>query len=243
MNKVWRYVLWGFAFVAVFAYLLCVWLLPDERKSLVCTDVVIVVKDSAEQSLLTSKMLRAWLTIEQVDVVGQPMKDIPTQVLEDALMRHPLTRTAVCYERLDGTIVAEVTARVPLFRVAGQNNYFVDTDRRIMPVRSTTATYVPVVTGYVSEQMATGELYDFFKFVSGNPFWNAQIVQVDVRQSGEVIIVPRVGGHTILLGELKDYKTKLKKMKIFYGEGFAKIGWKQYKEIDLRFENQIIGRK
>ena len=217
--------------------------MPDERSALVCAEVQIEVTDSTKQSLVTAKMLKAWLTIEQVDVEGRQMKDIPVQEIEDALLRHPLVRTAVCYERLDGTIKAEVTQRIPLFRVAGADNYFVDTDRRLMPVRSTTAAYVPVATGYITEQMATNELYDFFEYVSQNPFWNAQIVQADVSKNGEITIIPRVGGHVILLGNTHNYKSKLKKMKVFYQEGFAKIGWRQYREIDLRFENQVIGRK
>ncbi len=243
MKKIWHIIGVVLVWVAVTAYFMWVWVMPDEHQAVACSEVKIEVKDSLRQSLVTSQMLKAWLTIEQVDVVGQPMRDIPTQTIEDALLRHPLVRTAVCYERLDGVIVAEVTQRVPLFRVAGGSNFFVDTDRRVMPVRSTTAAYVPVATGFITEQMATQELYDFFDYVSHNPFWNAQIVQVDVRQNGELVIVPRVGGHIILLGDLNEYKTKLKKMRIFYSEGFAKIGWKEYREIDLRYANQVIGRK
>jgi hypothetical protein len=47
---------------------------------------------------------------------------------------------------------------------------------------------------------------------------------------------------TIVLGELKGYKRKLNKLQKLYTKGFDQMGYKPYKEYDLRFEGQVVGR-
>ena len=67
--------------------------------------------------------------------------------------------------------------------------------------------------------------------------------QIHVQANGKLEIIPRVGKHTILLGEPKDFKKKLEKLKVFYEKGISQVGWNKYSEISLEYNDQIICTK
>jgi cell division protein FtsQ len=77
-------------------------------------------------------------------------------------------------------------------------------------------------------------------FIKNDPFWSAQIEQVDVQLNGDVILIPRVGDQEIEIGRLEDYPSKLAKLKEFYKKGLNKIGWGDYKRISIKFKNQVV---
>ena len=112
-----------------------------------------------------------------------------------------------------------------------------------MPVGFTTASYVPVLTGRVTKKRATNDLYDFVEFLENDDFWHAQIVQINVTPNQQIELIPRVGDQVILLGKLDGYKKKLDKLETFYTSVMNKRGWLGYKEIDLRYHGQVIGRR
>ena len=45
------------------------------------------------------------------------------------------------------------------------------------------------------------------------------------------------------IAELEDYEDKLAKLRQLYTKGFDQIGYPEYREYDLRFDNQVVGRK
>ena len=47
----------------------------------------------------------------------------------------------------------------------------------------------------------------------------------------------------ILLGELDGYENKLAKLHTLYTKGFERIGYPKYREYDLRFAKQVVGRE
>ena len=109
-----------------------------------------------------------------------------------------------------------------------------------MPVSTNYAAYVPVVSGRVTISMASGKLFDFVGFVADDPFWNAQIEQINVRDDLKIELVPRVGDAIIMLGTLDNYASKLEKLKKLYARGFNVIGWNRYRMIDLQYKDQIV---
>ena len=47
----------------------------------------------------------------------------------------------------------------------------------------------------------------------------------------------------IILGELMDYEKKLGNLRNLYTKGLDKMGYPDYREYDLRFAKQVVGRK
>ncbi len=216
---------------------------PRYEEESVCRGLEIVVRDSAERCYTRSSTLLN--RIKQADVypVGKAMSSISTQAIEDCVLEYPVLSKAVCYKTTEGTVCVDVWQRVPVLRVATGENYYVDEDRNILPDMASIAAYVPIVTGRVSRAFAQGDLFDFVEYIERDDFWSAQIEQIHVVSEKEIELIPRIGSHVIVLGDLSGYESKLNKLQTFYTEAMNKTGWIPYKEIDLRYRGQVVCRK
>ena len=124
------------------------------------------------------------------------------------------------------------------------DTYFVDTDRKIMPVRASVRDSVLQVTGAVGVQMASGVLGDFAEWLQDNRYWHQRIHHVQVKNP-QMVYVYLNGAMTnrAVLGPMNRYAQKLEKLRTFLEncppEAMAD---KHYTELDLRFRGQVIGR-
>lgn len=92
------------------------------------------------------------------------------------------------------------------------------------------------------------KLINFVRLIGGSAFWDAQIVQINVEGTADrgkwrepqVELIPRVGRHLIIFGELEDVQEKLDKLMLFYGKILDYEGWETYRTIDLRYRDQIV---
>ena len=61
--------------------------------------------------------------------------------------------------------------------------------------------------------------------------------------NGDMELVPRVGDHTILIGDDQQIHEKFEKLFLFYMEGLNKAGWNKYKVINLKYKDQVVCTK
>ena len=233
----------------VFAALLTAYVLfslvyyPAAHTTTVCREVNITIEDIDQRAYVTTSELKAYLSSTCGSLVGTEVDYALLSSVEKQLLGHPMLRNAEAWCSPEGVLHLAVTQRQPVLRVMGDENYFVDSDRRRMPVRSTTAAYVPVVTGRVPFRFAAGELYDFVLWMEDDTYWRAQIEQINVVAPKRIELIPRVGSGVIVLGSLENYPLKLRKLKKLYQDGFSSFGWNDYAEVDLRFRGQEVCRK
>lgn len=209
-----------------------------------CVGMELVIKDSVDYGFISKQEILKILSTKKLSPIGKEMSIINTREIEDELNQHSLIDNAECFRTPNNRIGIEITQRIPLLRIMASNgeNYYVDKKGEIMPLSNSSAN-VAIVTGSVNRTFATKELYEFGLFIQKNPFWQAQIQQINVTPSMELELVPRVGEHIIFLGKPGNYKQKLEKLKIFYEKALNQIGWNKYSHISLEFGNQIICTK
>ncbi len=231
--------------VAILSYLLFAFFAfsykPDKQ---VCKGVQVLIKDSARLRFITKKEIILCLEQQELNPVGINLQTVQTEAIERLLKRQPRIKNAECYKTPSGIVFIEITQREPILRVMNSGrSYYVDREGEVMPVSSNFAAYVPIVTGAVNEEFAKGQLYDFALYLRRNAFWNAQIEQIHVDYSEEIELIPRVGNQIILLGKLDNYEYKLDKLFSLYKNGFSKTGWNCYRQINLKYDNQVVCTK
>ena len=237
-------------FILLFLLLIAVYLIiavttfnakPEKQT---CEGMELVINDSIDYGFITQKEILRLLTKEKISPIGKKMEEINTRQMEDVLKKHPLIGEVECFRIPNGKIGIEVTQRIPLLRIMAANgeNYYLDEKGVIMPTANNAAN-VAVVTGYVDKGFAEKELYELGMFLKKDPFWNAQIQQINVTATKELEFVPRVGDHIIFIGKPGNYEKKFDRLKIFYKKGLNEVGWNKYSRISLEFENQIICTK
>lgn len=208
-----------------------------------CKEITIIIQDSTERQYVTPQELQNVLRGEGLWPMGQPLSKVNCHDIERCIKAHPMIREAECHERSSGEIKISVTQRIPLMRVEGDEQYFVDMERTIMPIRASVNTPMVVVSGRIGKQQALGEMYDFVYRLNKERFWQDKIHTIRVVNPKMIELVDTEHHYVIILGELTDAEARMDSLRKLYEKGFEKIGWPKYKQIDLRFANQIVGRK
>ena len=214
---------------------------PDD---MLCQQVEMVLCDSVEHQFVSEEELLRTIRNQGLMPTGHKMKDVSCHEIETALLQHDMVRTAECYKLSNGTLRVRATQRVPMLYVqTAEGKYYVDTDRRVMPVRATIEVEVPVFKGAISQRAATEEYYDFVQWLHTNRYWQKRITHIHVHNPKYIVLSQREVEGNIVLGELTGYEEKLARLRKLYVNGFDEIGYKPYKEYDLRFDGQVVARK
>lgn len=209
-----------------------------------CQLVVIVVNDSLQRQFVDADELEMFLKKNGYFPKGKIMSAVNCHAMEQCLLKHDMVRTVSCYKSPFQTVYIRVTQRIPMLSVVSDNGcYYVDTDRRLMPAREKIQVEVPVFKGNVSQRAATEEYFDFVEWLNDNHYWRALIKEVQVKNPKHLVLNQNGHSAKIILGPLDNYENKLNKLKKLYTKGLDQIGYPDYREYDLRFDGQVVGRK
>lgn len=220
----------------VFAY----WEYSGADQNIICTNLEIQLMDQSGTRLISEFEVAKMIDKHELNPVGLKYKNISTERIEEVLLGNDMIRTVECYKNTTGKVVVQIKQRTPKYLIAGNQSYYVDSELQLMPVSLNYAVYVPVVSGRVLRNMATGVIYDFVSYVEKDTFWNAQIEQIYIRDDLKVELIPRVGNATIILGTFDGFEDKLKSLRELYMQAFSVVGWNRYEKIDLQYNGQIV---
>ena len=217
----------------------------DKPGEEICKGVNIQINDSASVQFIKKQDIAQSLNENKLSLIGKQINDIDFKEIAHILSEaNPIINTIKCYHSPNGIVHIEITQRDPIMRImSNSGDYYIDKDARIIPVSSEFTVFLPIATGFIDSMYAQTILCDFALFLKNNEFWTAQIEQIDVLKNKDVILIPRVGEHQILLGKLDDFESKLNHLMDFYQAGLSETGWNKYEKINLKFNNQIICTK
>ena len=185
---------------------------------------------------------------------GKSAADISLTRLETTFKKLPYIHSAQVFISLDGLLKVQLTQRTPIIRITNTHGetFFLDTAGIKIPYHGNHAPDVLPATGNIEEKLGdsgrikTPVLQDLLKtatFISANPLWNAQFEQCYVDKYNDLILVPRVGKHSIVLGNSENLPEKFANLRQFYEKGLRNTGWEKYHTISLKFRGQVVGVK
>lgn len=177
--------------------------------------------------------------------------NINLQNLEDLIKSNVYVKDAECYMDMSGIFYAEIVQRQPFIRVFRFNgeSYFIDKNGIKIPLHHKQTSHCIVANGNIFERYeeakglysaALNEVYKIATYVDNDEFFKDQIDQIFVQANNEFVLVPKVGKQVVLLGSTDELEDKLNRLKVFYRYGLNKVGWSKYKQINLKYKNQII---
>ncbi len=216
-----------------------IWASSGEEEE-ICREVNI----ETSGSFLTEGQILSELRRMNLYPVGTPMRRVSTQAIEDGITSNEMVRGATCYKRGDTIVELYVEQRTPVLRVLSDvETYYVDTDRKRMPFCQGGRADVIWVRGRVGEQMAREEIADFAVWLNGDSYWQPRIRSIEIREGKQAVLLQSEGEPVILLGRMTDYEQKLHKVRLFMEEMSTNGGAvPAYRELDTRFDGQIVGR-
>ncbi len=221
-----------------------------ETKNITCSGIDILYDD--RQSIAIDKEEVLGL-VKNADnkVLEKNLAHINAELIEKAVEKHQVIEKAEVYKmaakqdyNYKGILAVKIKHREPLVRIiSSSGSYYLDNKGEKFPVSTKYTANVLVVSGAVAESFAKKELLEFVSFIEKDAFWKAQVEQIHVSSSNELVLVPLVGEHFVDFGKVGSYKEKLRNLKAFYEQVLAQGNWNKYKRINLKYKDQVIGKK
>ena len=184
-------------------------------------------------------------------ILETSFEELDLKSLERSLRENPFVKRADIYKDLKGTLIVEIEQVRPLARmlVPGKPDQYISTQGLIFPESKRFTARVPLISGnWVKEVLKTGlndsvnyhEIKRILEFIHTDPFWKAQIAQLNISKNGSIKIYTQVGKQLVEFGFPEAAEEKFEKLKVFYTDILPRVGWNYYERVNLAFKDQII---
>lgn len=264
IKMIFRIAVWCALIIVLFVSLAFV---NREEAKVPCKSLDISVTQEDDNYFIQQEDIKQIIKDRGDSVINQPVSTINIPELEKVLNSNASIAKAEVYVSVDGKMKIEIIQRKPIVRIINQNNesYYLDDLGKLMPLSDKYTARVLVANGNIFEPYARrymysvadiesnpdvkdktllDDLFNLSQYINAEPFWKAQISQIYINNESEIELIPRVGDHKIILGDITDMDEKFKKLMTFYKEGLNTTGWwNNYSVINLKFKNQIVCTK
>ena len=214
-----------------------------QRRDFVCEHIIVQVENRENYSFIKAENIASFLNNNGIKCVGLKTSEINLLEVENTVKKIKVVRDAVCYFNMKGDLYVKVWQRIPKYRVKSlSGDYFVDDKREIFPANSSTVAYVPLITGKLSTDFATNQLFDLISFIENDRFLATAFTQITVNDE-RVSLIPRVGNFVVVLGDVDNFESKLTKYKTFIKKVYKYKEWSKYSVISLEYKNQVVCTK
>ena len=243
--------------VALCLGLLVVWVLAIDRTSGLRVNGLHIDVESTEgvKDLITEKELHTKvLSVLADDIEFIRVKDLRLDEVEKALNEDSRIHRAEVYIDANQRLKVAVEQRRPILRIMNDRgeDYYLDQAGNYVAKTMYRAVRVPVITGSISGYTADwkdlpgseiGMAFELVTRIHEDEFLSPLVEQIHFERGNRIILIPKIGSEKIRLDYLDDVDGKLDNLKSFYKVLARKNGWGKYKEIDISYKNQVIGRK
>jgi cell division protein FtsQ len=238
-----------------------------------CRSVSINIDRGLDHSFVEEKDILGVIRDKMGTLVGKQVSDINIALLEKWIRNNPFVDNAEVYSSVDGDVYIDVNQRSPILRIIGsRESYYVDEKGIFMPLAEKYTARVLIASGYIYEPYSYGDarllpgkdnpvdtllgyrvqaynyslkdtLYTLARFIYDNEFWRAQVQQIYVNENREIELIPAIGNHRIILGDISDKEEKFERLMNFYKKGLSRTGWSLYSTVNLKYKNQVVCTK
>lgn len=226
------------------------------RDRTTCTGTEITVLDSAECGFVSEQDVLEYLSEGYGQTAGVPVGNLDLKKMETMLYSRSAILKSEAYCTRDGILHIDITQRKPFMRFQKDGaGFYADEEGYIFPVRPGRSGYVVVIDGHIplrldssrqgkpvseKERAWLGQMTELVGYMSEHKGWDRNIVQINVRENGDLILIPREGREKFIFGKPERTEEKFGMMECYYGTILPVAGKDRYSSVDVRYEGQII---
>lgn len=181
---------------------------------------------------------------------GIAITEINLHDIEKKVESHPFVKNAEVFGDQKGNLKVEIEQHVPLARISRPKaaDGYISKEGLILPTSNHYTSRVLILYGNYAEKILEmknlekgyPELMDLIRYISEDPFWSAQITELEIPKKGDIRMYQQVGKQVIEFGEAVDIEEKFKKINLFYEEILPKKGWNTYSRVNIKYKGQIV---
>jgi cell division protein FtsQ len=220
-----------------------------------CDNLLVNVDYDSGVRFINQSDVENLLTVNGRDPLhGSKQKNIQLDVLEKRVRANKLVRDCQIYHDLAGNLVVDIEQEQPVARWinSAQNGgwhkasgFYINGEGDFIPLSDRYSARVLMVAGSFFKNRPNlrsaqdAPVLNMIKHVQQDPFWQAQVVQMDVSKEGEIHLLTALGNQRIEFGKAENIEAKLTKLRIFYQKVMTS-DWSRYSRISLKYHDQIV---
>lgn len=235
--------------VAMIAYAVVMLTITSEREATrMCSGVIVTVHDTAHYRFVTPEELVHELGSLTIEARSIPVQRVNIDSIERKLNSFDKIEHAEVNLLTNGRIHIDVYPMRPVARVFPKvdtmASYYINrTGKRILA----DARYyidVPVVKGSFPEVgMKAVSILPLLDAIKSDTMINHLVSMVKVDSPVDIILVPRIQGHVINIGDTLNYADKFRRLKVMYSQVMKERGWDMYDTISVKWPGQVVATR
>jgi len=259
-----KIVIWSLSILVILGVVWVVVLNYGKNK---CQDIQITIDAPADATFITEQDVRNYITQVGEILVGSEIARINIESIENIINKNPFVLSSRVYVTMGGIVKIEIKQRTPIVRIqnSSDQSYYISKDGYLMPVVAGKTARVLIANGYINDLYINSlkldtdssgiekdtirynknltKIYRAAYCINKDPFWKAQIQQLFLDKSGNILMMPLVGDQIINLGDEYNMGEKLEKLRIFNKKKEFLASWDKYDTININFKGQIVCSK
>lgn len=170
-------------------------------------------------------------------------EELDLNKLEQELQKNEMIASSQVYFDKNGVLNAEVVQKTAIARVLTHNgSYYIDKQGGMMPLSDHFSAHVPVVYGKISERNKS-DFLQMLNLIFEDDFLKKSITGIKINPDQSLNLTVREYDYNVEIGRLTEIDKKLANYKAFlhYSKNDTIIPY--YKNVNLRFTEQVICTK
>jgi len=198
---------------------------------------------TGSNNLFISKEKVDNLLIQNNEYIGCVSKDVlDLKALELKISSNEMIEKSEAYINIDGELVIDVKQRKPYARVISNSSYYIDSNAEKMPLSFDHSARVLLVYGLTNESKID-KVFKLIKAIWDDEFLSFYVTDILVDIDNQISLQIRNSDFEILVGDLNNLDQKMKNFKAFYQKAYKDGILKNYKKVNLQYNNQVICTK
>ncbi|MDQ6757861.1 MAG: hypothetical protein M3004_13090 [Bacteroidota bacterium] len=183
---------------------------------------------------------------------GQAISSVNILKMERELQKSQWIKSALLYFDNNEILKVNISEREPIARIFTNTgtSFYIDSAIERLPLSDKFSARVPVFTNfsnaimlYKADSNLLTDIKNISNYILNNPFWMAQIEQINITDDKTFELIPKVGNHIIVFGGAEKYEQKFDHLLAFYKEVETKVGWNTYSKINVQYKDQVVAVK
>jgi len=180
-----------------------------------------------------------------------PLHSIDIASMETELQKNQWIKNAELFFDNNNVLEVRIAEREPIARIftTSGSSFYIDSSLTRLPLSDKFSPRLPVFTDFPTGVTALSkqdsnlieDIRTLSQYINANPFWMAQIDQVDISSNRNFDLIPKLGDQVIHFGDAENYEQKFNNLLCFYKQVLTKLGWTHYSTIDVQFKGQVVG--
>ncbi|MEP6725200.1 MAG: hypothetical protein ABJC98_05275 [Bacteroidota bacterium] len=226
----------------------------NKKNHKICNGVNITINGKSDLFFLNKQAVMNIIAPDKSNPPkGKLLVSFDLKKIEASIEQNVWIKDAQLFFDNNGVLRVTIEERSPVARIftVNGNSFYIDSSGKRLPLSNRMTVKLPVYSNfpadketlYGADSILMDQIKQMSPFILANPFWMAQIGQIDITPYRTFEIIPVIGRHTIVFGDGTDYEQKFHRLFLFYQQVGAKVGLDKYSVINVQYDKQVVATK